>query len=197
MEDLGLDRGAVFSGFVRGPNEEAVSDVNIHLSSASGLSFGTQSLADGSYRVVVPPDTYDIFLSPPQGSSYVSARREGVSIQEDTVDDLGLDLGVTVSGRVTDQGGTPVENAHVNLFGPEGGNSGSTDADGNYSVLISPGSYNLNVNPPEGAPLLPEQRDEFEVFGDLTIDISLLEGATVRVWFEARTASGSRMHGSS
>ena len=179
LEDLGLDRGAVLSGFVRGPNEEAVSDVNISLSSASGLSFGTQSQADGSYRIVVPPDTYDIFLHPPQGTSYISTRRDGFSLQEDTENDLGLDLGVTVSGRVTDHGGTPVENAHVNLFGPEGGNSGSTDADGNYSVLISPGSYNLNVNPPEGAPLLPEQRDEFEVFGDLTIDISLLEGATV------------------
>ena len=181
VEDLGLDRGAVFSGFVRGPNEEAVSGADINLSSASTRgSFSTQSQADGSYRVVVRPDTYNIFLSPPQGSSYVGTKeREGFSIQEDTVEDLGLDLGVTISGRVTDQAGNPVENAHVSLFGPEGQNSGSTDAGGNYSLLIRPGSYNLNVNPPEGAPLLSEDRNDLEVFGDLTLDISLLDGAIV------------------
>lgn len=62
---------------------------------------------------------------------------------------------VTVTGRVTDASGAPVASADVDLFEAQngtkvnlGGQNDNTDAAGNYSLVVSPDVYHVEVEPP-------------------------------------------------
>ena len=62
---------------------------------------------------------------------------------------------VTLSGRVTDAAGNAVSGATVSLEDP-GWVGQETDANGDYRLMVPPGTYRLRVRPPRG-PLIAQK----------------------------------------
>ena len=84
---------------------------------------------------------------------------------------------VTLSGRVTDTAGQPVSGATVNLEDP-GWVGQETDANGNYRLSVSPGTYRLRVRPPRG-PLISQKIEGLRLSTNTTRNFVLEEGVTL------------------
>ena len=84
---------------------------------------------------------------------------------------------VTLSGRVTDSAGQPVSGATVNLEDP-GWVGQETDANGNYRLAVSPGTYRLRVRPRHG-PLISQKIEGLRLSTNTTRNLVLEEGVTL------------------
>ena len=84
---------------------------------------------------------------------------------------------VTLSGRVTDAAGNAVSGATVNLQDP-GWVGQETDANGNYRLSVSPGTYRLRVRPRHG-PLIAQQIEGLRLSTNTTRNFVLEEGVTL------------------
>ena len=84
---------------------------------------------------------------------------------------------VTLSGRVTDAAGQPVSGASVNLEDP-GWVGQETDANGNYRLSVSPGTYRLRVRPRHG-PLIAQKIEGLRLSTNITRNFVLEEGVTL------------------
>lgn len=61
-----------------------------------------------------------------------------------------------LSGKITTQSGNAVSDATVTLIDPNPNtniSSTTTDASGNYNIIVSAGTYNIQVLPPTGGKL--------------------------------------------
>lgn len=117
--------------------------------------YGATSGTDGGFSFTgVAPGTYQA-----QAERIGFARNLGGPPNERTMvnlsaDDNKTDLEIrltptgSVTGRVTDSDGEPVENVFVQAQGAQGGSSGMTDDNGEYRVGgLSPGKYTLRTSP--------------------------------------------------
>ena len=84
---------------------------------------------------------------------------------------------VTLSGRVTDTAGQPVSGATVNLEDPSWVGQ-ETDANGNYRLSVSPGTYRLRVRPQHG-PLIAQKIEGLTLSTDTTRNFVLETGVTL------------------
>ncbi len=84
---------------------------------------------------------------------------------------------VTLSGRVTDAAGQPVSGATVNLEDP-GWVGQETDANGNYRLSVSLGTYRLRVRPRHG-PLISQKIERLRLSANTTRDFVLETGVTL------------------
>ena len=84
---------------------------------------------------------------------------------------------VTLSGRVTDTAGNAVSGATVNLEDP-GWVGQETDANGNYRLSVSPGTYRLRVWSPRG-PLIAQKIERLTISTNTTRNFVLEEGVTL------------------
>jgi len=87
---------------------------------------------------------------------------------------------VTLSGRVTDQAGQPVEGAFI-FFEQIGFifvTGDNTASDGSYQLSAPPGTYRLTVVPNRG-PLIPLVIEPFTLTGNTTRDFVLEKGFTL------------------
>ena len=84
---------------------------------------------------------------------------------------------VTLSGRVTDAFGNTVSGATVSLEDP-GWVGQETDANGNYRLSVSPGTYRLRVRPPRG-PLIAQRIERLSLSTNTTRNFVLEEGVTL------------------
>ena len=84
---------------------------------------------------------------------------------------------LTLSGRVTDSAGQPVSGATVNLEDP-GWVGQETDANGNYRLSVSPGTYRLRVRPRHG-PLISQKIERLRLSANTTRDFVLETGVTL------------------
>ena len=84
---------------------------------------------------------------------------------------------VTLSGRVTDAAGNAVSGATVSLEDPEWV-ARETDANGNYRLSVSPGTYRLRVQPPHG-PLIAQRIEGVQLSAPTTRNFSLEAGVTL------------------
>ena len=84
---------------------------------------------------------------------------------------------VTLSGRVTDAAGNAVSGATVNLEDP-GWVGQETDANGNYRLSVSPGTYRLRVRPRHG-PLIAQKIERLRLSTNTTRNFVLEEGVTL------------------
>ena len=112
------------------------------------------------------PGTYKVFSSP-GAPDYGDGVVEGVVVRagETTEVDIVPPLAGSIAGRVTVIGGAPVQDARVRLFiwDPyelewQGlAMPAQTQADGTYSLpLVTPGTYRLAFEPPDGSGLVQE-----------------------------------------
>ena len=84
---------------------------------------------------------------------------------------------VTLSGRVTDSAGNAVSGATVNLEDP-GWIGQETDANGDYRLSVSPGTYRLRVRPRHG-PLISQKIEGLRLSANTTRNFVLEEGVTL------------------
>ena len=85
---------------------------------------------------------------------------------------------VTLSGRVTDAAGNAVSGATVNLEDP-GWVGQETDANGNYRLSVSPGTYRLLRVRPQHGPLIAQKIEGLRLSTNTTRNFVLETGVTL------------------
>ena len=84
----------------------------------------------------------------------------------------------SLSGRVSEGGGQSLEGAVVQLFtGPTKIAEGTSGADGNYSIDVDDGTYDVVVQPPVGSVFTVSRYDAFTVSGATNLNIVLVRQA--------------------
>ncbi len=141
---------------------------------------------NGVFSIYVPSGTYLITFDPPACSTLAAERRSGVVVDVDTnLGDIPLLDGVPVTGRVLDPGGQPVERARLKFYIAGGGGRQEaardrTAIDGTFEIRVPLETYNINVEPPQGADLLLERLAGVEIIGPTDLgDITLTAGFPV------------------
>ncbi len=139
--------------------------------------------SQGMYSVYVPPGIYSVHYNPPLCKGLAALRVSPVTIDQDGTLDETLPNGFPVSGRVLDNVGQPVQAAKVKFYvgnTRQGATNDETDASGNFSILMAPGTYNINVEPPVGRDLVLGRLDAVNVSGATNLgDIHLSAGIPV------------------
>lgn len=87
-------------------------------------------------------------------------------------------LAITLLGKVTGQGSTPIENATIEILNTTDNSiiaSTTTDANGNYSLMIaSAGVYHVKVTPPVASNYQPTTAQNQNISGNTTLDFTLI-----------------------
>ena len=137
---------------------------------------------DGNFTGRLLPGKYNLsFYADYSDNGFPYQQVKGVEIISDTRFDYTMDPGALVSGRVLDENGRGVEGNYVILY-PTSGNSQSasdyTDADGDFSVRVSPGEYVVQVYTSEGY-FMEEPNKTITVEEDTALELSVVEGKRV------------------
>jgi hypothetical protein len=116
------------------------------------VRYGTTSSADGSFSITgISPGSYSAggerigFVS-----SWQARGRTSVAVKADERK-TGVEVQLTptgsITGRVTDSDGEPVEGASVQAEGARGGRSGTTDEHGQFRIGgLTPGKYSVRAD---------------------------------------------------
>lgn len=189
LGDIELLGGIPVSGVLLGPGGTGVENVNVNvLDSATRANLRLahdSTAADGTFRVVVPPGTYDFQYSPPVCRGLAPADQKGVTVSAPVnLPTLHLVAGVHVTGRVVDSSGFAVDLAELDFFTPGTDDkfftpNDRTDASGNYDVFVQPGTYDILYTPPSGSGLAPRFRRGVAVNSDVSLPDTVLLPLTV------------------
>lgn len=127
--------------------------------------------AAGHFSVYVPPGTYDLDFEPDTGVLEQVAHLNNVGVAFATnVGSVSLLAGVPVSGHVTGNGGLPVLNVNINAVDAVTRVSqriahDDTDANGNFTVVMAPGVYDIEYDPPACTGLAPSSQPAVVIAG--------------------------------
>jgi hypothetical protein len=169
-----------------------VQNVNINmvdsLTRASAQLAHDSSGADGSFRVIVPPGTYDIQYKAPVCTGLAPDDQKSVTIAGPTALPLmALVTGAHATGLVVDDAtphANPVAGADLDFF-PAGSvlksytPGDTTKASGDYDVLVKPGIYDIDYRPPAGSRLRPVRTSSVGVPGNVTLPTVALRSGLV------------------
>ncbi|MEE2856743.1 MAG: hypothetical protein VX949_05030 [Planctomycetota bacterium] len=181
--DLGfivLPDGVLLSGRCIDSMGTPVGFVDVELfDSATGLLYPTiheNGAADGTFSFAIDPGNYDLMLIPPAGSGLSPSFQSGLSVLADTdLGDLVLAAGVQLSGSVT-AAGVAQPDVLIEVSDPASGTippwgTVITDPLGNYSVSLTPGTYNVNFIAPVATGYDDHLEASLPLFSDLILDI--------------------------
>lgn len=150
-----LDRGAVVTGRVTGPDGGPLEDAFVYLRDASG--FGnefTRTDAEGSYRLAGVPTGERRLAAGAQG--LIDAIRTITVRQGDNRLDFRLERGLHVRGRVVSPEGQPVDQGEVAATEEPSGSlqeRGPIRPDGSFEITnLKPGRYRLRADNLDYAP---------------------------------------------
>ncbi len=169
-----LQSGFLVSGNVSasGGGGLAGTDINANYSSNGARLFTPFDNTDGagSYAMVFPSGIYNIAYRPTLATQRAPVAFTNVPITKDTVINVSAPAGVVLTAKVTGPGG-PVTGVDVDAFKLPGGTEtylfdDVTGAAGTLSVVVTPGQYRLNFNPPFAAKLVGRQ------FANVTLNTS-------------------------
>src|SRR3989338_11170459 len=153
------------TGTVLAPDGSALTDpqsnVNVSVWSYQGGGNSGNVNSSGAFNLKVPEGSYNLGISSWQ-SNYGSPAEIKFTVKDADSDGNcdGYAAGnirlvtknSTIGGRVIDSNGAGVANKTVNTWKQNGGGWGydSTDADGNYSILVSAGTWMISVSQDPG-----------------------------------------------
>ncbi|HSG99766.1 MAG TPA: carboxypeptidase regulatory-like domain-containing protein, partial [candidate division Zixibacteria bacterium] len=145
---------------------------------------GDNSDGTGFYDVVVPTGLYDIRYRPVNGEQLIPVEFRDVNIYIDTTIDVTMLPSLTLSGVVTGPGAVPVSGADLDVFDFITGDklntpNDNTDGAGAYSIVVPPGTYDVDVDPPPGSGLAPTIVRNIVVSSNQTQNFQLEIGATL------------------
>ena len=114
----------------------------------------TVTAADGTYSFPrLRSGDYTVTVRAPQGYGVAgpASRSETIGALDVADVDFALARLGSVSGTVTDQGGSAIGNATITVAGPGGPMTATTDSAGGYAIGdVPPGAYSVAVTVPEG-----------------------------------------------
>lgn len=144
---------ATITGTVQNPDGTVPSGyTSISIWSQSGKGNWAQADASGSFSVKVAPDTYTVSLYT-SSTTYASPELAPVTVKDGETKALGIIKLVTMSGRikgsVSDSNNKALSGQSVSAWrkNASGWASATTDANGNYSLNVSPGTWMVNAYP--------------------------------------------------
>ncbi|RJS73907.1 PKD domain-containing protein, partial [Methanophagales archaeon] len=172
-----LKEGGTITGKVTYENGTGISDVEVE---ARGPGYGwTYTNATGDYTISgLETGTYTVTAYPLYGSNLVSNTTTAiVTAGETTVVNLILHPPATITGRITDENGTGIYNAYVDIWGPSRGST-YTNTSGYYTITgLEEGFYHVYAYPPSGTNLISNSTDVFVKAGQTTtVNLILEEG---------------------
>jgi len=140
---------------------------------------GNITSATGTFSATVIAGIYDLDFHPPVGSLYAASRILKFDLTASrSLGVVTLANGVTVSGRVTDTTGAPIMDVYLHFFLPTGRVYtvlDKTDASGNYSVVVVPGTYDLRYGPHSGTPYQALSVPSVAIPGNITLPTVALQ----------------------
>ncbi len=186
--NVSLVAGSILSGFVRDTLGVGIPGIDLNFRDENtGNTIappGDNTDGLGFYNVVIPPAIYRLTYRPVNGEPFIPVELRDVSVLTNTTIDVTLPGAVIVSGTVLGPGGIAVFDADfdavdvttgIKLLTP----GDNTDASGNYSFLVPPGTYDINVAPLLPDRLAPQLLTNVVVTSDITLNFQLLAGALV------------------
>jgi hypothetical protein len=138
----------------------------------------------GSYQFVVPPGTMDIVYQPPVITGLAALELTAVPISADTVLSVILPAGITLDGVVADTNLVVVAGVDIDLKTVPGGVSvplvgDRTDATGVFEVVVEPGQYVIEVEPPVASRLVATRTAPVILNTGTTMSFALTPGARI------------------
>jgi hypothetical protein len=131
---------SVLSGTVYGNGSPLTNTLVEALTDGTTVVVGSSaSGANGTYSISLPNATYDLRVTPPQGSGFTAETIQNVVLSADRTFDVLLvsaASSIAVSGTVTGYLGAAVPNVNVSVYTPAGQTIGhtQTDATGHYHL---------------------------------------------------------------
>jgi hypothetical protein len=186
--DFVLQPGLSLSGTVRDPGAAPVLSVDLDvLDATTGARLFTpfdDTDSTGRYEVIVPPGTYDLNYQPLVSTLLVPAESLGVAIGQDTVVDITLSAGILLSGVVQTTGTLGVAgvdiDAHVTATRAPVLLSGDrTDGDGLFAVVLAPGVYDIEFEPPKATRLVAKRIPSVLLNQSTPLTVTLGAGVSV------------------
>ena len=155
--DFVLQSGFTLTGTVTRSGGIPVPDVDVDVANpTTGSKIYTPfdlTDAGGQYQIVLPAGTWHIIFEPPVSTLQVPVQFSNFPMTTDTQLNVVLSTGVLLSGTVRNAASAPV--ANVNIDAKPAGNPNEvplvgdlTDAGGVFSVVVAPGTYDLEFEPP-------------------------------------------------
>ncbi len=186
--NVNLVAGSILSGFVRDTLGVGIPGIDLNFRDENTGDIiappGDNTDGLGFYNVVIPPAVYRLTYRPVNGEPFIAVELRDVSVLTNTAIDVVLKGAVVISGQVLGPGGIPVFDADFDAVDITTGMKlitpgDNTDASGNYSFFVPPGTYDINVAPLLPDRLAPQLLTNVVVTADVTLDFQLLAGVLV------------------
>jgi len=133
--------------------------------------------ADGSFSIQVPPGTFDINVEPPPGVPGLVYHVNSLSVVGNVnVGTLQLSPGLALSGHVQGPGAAPQNHVNINVVDhvtrvQQRTANDDTDANGNFTVYVSPGLYDIHYDPPACSGMAPMKQDSVILAAALALPV--------------------------
>ncbi len=150
---------------------------------------GDRTDASGAFRILVPTGTYGINIEPPAGVLEQVGRLSGVDVSGPTsLGTIGLGAGLAVSGHLVNPANGPAVNVNINAVESSTRVAqrlaqDATDANGNFTVVVAPGTYDFQYDPPNCTGLAPMSRNSVVVNGPTALATLQLPTAVIVTGF--------------
>ncbi len=197
--DAVMHRGFNMIGDIRDSVGNGIPNVDFELKveSTGEKIFVSDNTTDvnGHYEVVVPAGTFELRLVPLAASKIVGSSHPGFTIEGDSSWSEVLYKGILISATVVDEGGNPVEGVDldfnvpgsaVKLFTPHD----KTNVAGISINAVLPGTYDLEVDPPIGAPYDRVTLYALHCENDTSVTVTIPEVTRVQVQGQVRNRRG-------
>ncbi len=176
---------AILSGTVEDQNGVPLPGITVNfVDSCTGVTAGATgniTSATGTFSATVIAGIYEVDFSPPVGSLYAAQRFEKYDLTTSkSIGVVKLANGVAVTGQVTDTAGAPIASVYLHFFTPGTTRRiytvhDKTDVTGNYSVVVTPGTYDLRYGPQRGTPYLALPIPSVIIPGNITLPTVTLQ----------------------
>lgn len=186
--DFTVFPGHTISGYVRDISAVGVDRVDIDVKDAiTHLKIptpGDMTDATGFYQMIVPSGTFDISYQPPVAAKLASVTLLAETVTGDRVIDVIVPDGIILSGMVQNGFGQGVVSLDIDVKDAATGvdiplNGDRTDPTGFFQIVLEPGDYNIELEPPAGRFLAPIKLYGLLLLNDTTINEILDTGLVI------------------
>ena len=181
--DFRLLRGGKITGQVRHPNSDPVEGMYMSASAINGGGWGNAyTESNGDYEInTLAPGEYRVHANPVDGQNdadkiykvqyYSNQENEEdadpvIVVDEQTMSGINFDLvvGGTISGQLTNVGGSAISNRRINAWPADGDGNyyAYTDGSGNYTIQGLP--YGDYIAAPEVKTYQPAEQDYMRIY---------------------------------